>query len=396
MKHVKLFEEFVQSNRSKEVNEANILGSLIATVLAYGINVFIDAVWPTLERAWKLISPQKHHRVIRALGKDKAFNKEMFEVITSTGKYKDKLYFNRFVLRDVIAEVPAFKAVVQKFGAEEDAPKIAKQIADVIVDNRSWIKDRLAEVQNEAFDTGKVLMGDPDGAKTTYKYSQDQWKRLGVPFEPNTMDEKQLIDLLREWIKGESRNPELGKLLKELMPLKKKFPQILDPIKGRDVYDGTFFYRGTLVPMKDMLALKGWFVNGDVSFYEGAIECKAPYVWNSINTKGFTSLTPSPETAQEFALAYMQEAGMDYNTTLIDRIQEGSGMIPVLVKIEDTHKDVIMNPNFLNTVGGLMEYETFLIGNKTKAYSMIIPYWDRIELIAQQIDVDLSQYFKMK
>ena len=81
MKRVKLFEEFIQDEKSREVNEAgNILGTLIAAVLAYGINVFIDVLWPTLERAWKLISPQKHHKVIRALGKDKTFNKEMKEL----------------------------------------------------------------------------------------------------------------------------------------------------------------------------------------------------------------------------------------------------------------------------------------------------------------------------
>ncbi|MGA1386052.1 MAG: hypothetical protein ACO306_04945 [Flavobacteriaceae bacterium] len=249
------------------------------------------------------------------------------------------------------------------------------------------------EFVNE-FDTGKVLMGDPDGDKTTYRYSQDEWKRLKLPFEPNTMDEKELLDLLREWIRSESKNPKLGKLLKQLMPLKKKFPQILDPTKGRDVYDGTFFYRGTLVPVKEMLALKPWFNNYDVSFAEGALESSAPYTWNSVNTKGFTSLTPSIETAQEFAIAYMEKAGMDYDRSLIKRIEEGSGMIPIMVKIEDTNKDLIMNPNFLNTVGGLMEYETFLIGNKVKVHSVIIPYWDRIAGEARDMDIDIRKYFK--
>ena len=114
-------------------------------------------------------------------------------------------------------------------------------------------------------ETGKVLLGEPKGANWSPIYT-DRWKELKIPFEPNTMDEMELLDLLRDWITKESKNPKLGEFLKQLLPLKKKFPKVLDPTSGREVYDGNTFYRGTLIPLKDVLKLKGWFRNNSIDF----------------------------------------------------------------------------------------------------------------------------------
>lgn len=241
------------------------------------------------------------------------------------------------------------------------------------------------------FKIGNVLLGEPDG--TNWHPDISRWKELGIPYEPNTIDEKQLVQLIRDWILKMRSDPDLGELLKELLPLKSKFPIILDPTKGRSVYEGTSLYRGTLVPLKDVLGLSGWAINDSLDFPYGAIETKAPYVWNAVSRKGFTSLTPSIDVADGFAADYMGDSGMRF-IDIVRRLQDGSGMIPVVIRIEDTHKDVIMNPKVMNIIGGLGEYEVLLVGSQVKVKSVIVPNWKLIQEAAQKLKIDLTQYFK--
>lgn len=246
---------------------------------------------------------------------------------------------------------------------------------------------------------GGVLFGEPKGVSwnplgtDNYAGFENKWKELGLPYEPNTIDEKQLLDLLRGWITQEEKDPKLGEFLKQLLPLKKKFPTILDPIKGRSIYDGTSFYRGTLVPLKDILNLNNWTTNNSVDFPFGSIESRSPYNWSAVSEKGFTSLTPSAEIADGFAADYMSKNGMKF-TDIVNRLVDGSGMIPIIVKIQDTHPDVIMNPKVMNLIGGLGEYEVLLIGSKAKVEAVIVPNWQLIEKAADELGVNLTQYFK--
>ena len=253
-------------------------------------------------------------------------------------------------------------------------------------------KVKLFEEFVNELEVGKVLFGEPKGMNWEPRFT-DRWKELKIPFEPNTIDEKQLIDLLRDWITKESKNPQLAEFLRQLLPLKKKFPKVLDPTSGREVYDGNTFYRGTLIPMKDALKLNGWFRNNSVDFNYGAIETNAPYTWTAVSSKGFTSLTPTAEVADGFAADYMQKNGMQWSD-IIKRLENGSGMIPVIITVEDTHPDILMNPKLMNQIGGLGEYEVLLIGNKTRVKSVILPNWEFIEKAAAEESVDLTKYFK--
>jgi hypothetical protein len=250
---------------------------------------------------------------------------------------------------------------------------------------------KLIDLLNE-LQIGKVLFGEPKGSEWDPRFT-DRWKELNIPYEPNTYDEKQLLDLLRDWITKESKNPKLAEFLRELLPLKKKFPKILDPTQGRKVYDGTSFYRGTLIPLKDVLNLDGWKPLNSVDFEYGAIESKSPYTWESMSQKGFTSLTPLSETADGFASDYMRNFGISFKG-IADRIKDGVGMIPVIIKIQDTHPDLLMNPQVMNEIGGLGEYEVLLIGGQTKVESVIIPNWELIKSAGEEEGIDVTEYFK--
>lgn len=244
----------------------------------------------------------------------------------------------------------------------------------------------------QEFETGNVLLGAPDG--TNWHPDTSKWKELGIPYEPNTIDEKQLIQLIRDWILKMRSDPDLGELLRELLPLKKKFPIILDPTKGRSVYEGTTFYRGTLLPLSDLIYRNsGWKLNTSPDFPYGAIESNIPYTWEVTGRKGFTSFTPVAETADGFAADYMQSNGMRF-TNIVNRLEDGSGMIPAIITIADTYPDAIMNPKVLNAIGGLGEYEVLVLGKQIKARSVIVPNWKLIQEAAQKLGVDLTQHFK--
>ena len=70
-------------------------------------------------------------------------------------------------------------------------------------------------------------------------------------------------------------------------------------------------------------------------------------------------------------------------------------MIPVILKIDDTYPTALMNPRVMNLVGGLGEYEVFVIGDQIKVKSIIVPNWKIIQDKAEDgLGVDLTKYFK--
>ena len=79
------------------------------------------------------------------------------------------------------------------------------------------------------FNYGEVLFGDPSVAQDEERYK----RLLKLPFEPNTLEEDQLIKMLKDWFHNEKAASFLGKALRELLPLKKKFPKVLEPTEGR-------------------------------------------------------------------------------------------------------------------------------------------------------------------
>lgn len=256
------------------------------------------------------------------------------------------------------------------------------------------------EFLNE-FNYGKILFGDPSVANDEERYK----RLLKLPFEPNTMEEYQLIAMLKDWFHQEKAAPFLGKALKELLPLKKKFPKILEPTKGRDnMYDGTEFFRGTMMPLKQVLGLtKTWKKYDGIGLYsDEAIEADVKFTWNAKSRKGFTSFSPSSETAEEFADQIGQEEYGAYTPgyNIIKKLQDGdtSGNIPVILKIKDTHPQALMNPEFTSTVSFFHdEFEIFVIGSNIQIDGIIIPRWEQYTNAATTEGFDqLDKYFNIR
>jgi hypothetical protein len=249
----------------------------------------------------------------------------------------------------------------------------------------------------EAFEYEDQLLTDPDGVQF-----KDRLKALKLPVEPNTYDEQRFIEMLKDWFNHEQADGALGSVLWELLPLKKKFPKVLDPSKGRNLYEGTTLYRGTMLPLSKVLALKGqWKKYTGVGLYGDAIEMDVKFKWDFKGDKGFTSFTPASETAEGFAdsISYEEFKPFRPGYGVTKTLGSGSigGKIPVILKIKDTHPQALFNPQFTTSISPFLdEWEIFLVGYTAQVDGIMIPRWDDYENAAIDLGVDLSQYFNLK
>jgi hypothetical protein len=247
----------------------------------------------------------------------------------------------------------------------------------------------------ESFEYGDQLLSDPDGVQF-----KERLKALKLPAEPNTYDEQRFIEMLQDWFSREHVDSALGSTLWELLPLKKKFAKVLDPSKGRSLYDGTTLYRGTMIPLSTVLNLKGqWKKYNGLGLHGEAIELDTKFDWSFKGDKGFTSFSPSIENAEEFAdtISYDYFKPFKPGYGIVKKLSENSksGQIPVILKIKDTHPLALFNPQFTTSVSAFRsEYEVFVIGAKAQVDGIIIPRWDDYQRTATEMGVDLSQYFK--
>lgn len=253
------------------------------------------------------------------------------------------------------------------------------------------------EFITEEFEYGDQLLSDPDGVQF-----KDRLKALKLPAEPNTYDEQRFVEMLQSWFNREYAESALGSILWELLPLKKKFPKVLDPSKGRKLYEGTQLYRGTLLPLSKVLDLKGtWKRNNNVGLTAEAIETDAKFNWTFRGEKGFTSFTPALEMAEDFANRISKDefTPVQPSQAIVQKLQRGSqgSLIPVILKINDTHPQALFNPQFTTAISAFRsEYEIFIVGAAIQVEGIIIPGWNDYERVATELGVDLTDYFNLK
>ena len=247
----------------------------------------------------------------------------------------------------------------------------------------------------EAFEYGDQLLSDPDGVRF-----RDRLKALKLPEEPNTYDEQRFIEMLQDWFHTEYADSALDTILWQLLPLKKKFAKVLDPSKGRNLYEGNMLYRGTMIPLSTVLNLKGnWKRYNGVGLLGDAIEMDTKFNWSFKSDKGFTSFTPASEAAEEFAdqISYEDFKPFKPGYGIAKKLSENSigGQIPVILKIKDTHPQALFNPQFTTSISAFTaEYEIFVVGARVQVDGIMIPRWDDYERSAIEFGVDLSKYFK--
>ena len=197
-------------------------------------------------------------------------------------------------------------------------------------------------------------------------YLVNYLKNLYAPdFEPNTKDEDELLKVLQNYYYANTGAKDLGKLLKGLVPLKSKFPKILDPAQSKDVggsgkpwqtgYEG-YAWRGATMKLSELQKLI------PQSRLVGQANEKDPkriridgfaiddpnFVYKSRGGYGFTSFSLDAYTADAF------------------KGQFDDDRVSVVYGVKLTDPNLIMNPDVSNLLSKYKEYETLYVGDKVK------------------------------
>ena len=232
------------------------------------------------------------------------------------------------------------------------------------------LKDILKEL-----DYGNKLWADPDYTK--YVENEDGYKDLlkkmykdtspdGYYLEPDTYEEGELWHALKSYIEegGEPMNFKL----RDLLSLKKYFPKMLDP--GLLINPGDQVYRG----MTDT-------VNNVVEYIKNAKEIEQlggkkqrsakqvnrgkHILLKGVDTqilsrgkKGFLSATYDPQIATTF---------LSMNSG-----EKGRWPIAAVNTYSELADKAIMNPGFMEIMGGMGEEEFWIVGNSFPAKDIII------------------------
>jgi len=242
-------------------------------------------------------------------------------------------------------------------------------------------------------DYGKELFGQ----NLPNRRYNPNWKKLIPNEEPNTDDENKALYLLKKWYDDEKSPAELTKLFGELLKLKSKFPNVLNPTMGRSTYENNEFFRGTLLPLSHLIKLGGWENYDGLDFDDrGAIQTKSSYLWKPKSSKGFTSVTPTPHLALNFALdyAWRKVKGMWERNILKSLQGKGDTLVPVILVFKDTHPNMIINPIFSNLLSANVESEVILVGKSSKPSYIIVPNFDVVQQEAEEENIKLHNYFK--
>lgn len=242
-------------------------------------------------------------------------------------------------------------------------------------------------------DYGKELFGQ----NLPNRRYNPNWKKLIPNEEPNTDDENKALTLLKKWYDDEKSSAELTKLFGELLKLKSKFPNVLNPTMGRSTYENNEFFRGTLLPLSHLIKLGGWEKYDGLDFDDrGAIQTKSSYLWKPKSSKGFTSVTPTPHLALNFALdyAWKKVKGMWERNILKSLQGKGDTLVPVILVFKDTHPNMIINPIFSNLLSANIESEVILVGKSSKPSYIIVPNFDVVQQEAEEENIKLHNYFK--
>ena len=178
-----------------------------------------------------------------------------------------------------------------------------------------WLKKSVSklteEKMQEDLEIGDKLWADPKvGGDIPKKYNEFIRSLYSPNFEPNTKDEEQLLNLLKLYFDDEKYGGYLGPRLKDLAPLKSKFPKILDPRAAKDEpYFGGwrsglegYAWRGSRMPISQYEKLIRKSSMGGSALNPIAIIPNPGITYNPRGSKGFVSFSTDLTTADDFAV----------------------------------------------------------------------------------------------
>ena len=217
----------------------------------------------------------------------------------------------------------------------------------------------------EKLNVGDKLWADVDGEGK--KSWNDFISKLYAPdFEPNTDDEKKVLKALTNYFRT-NKSGELGVYLKDLVPLKSKFPQILDPRAQGYIpasseetewvsNGGDYAWRGATMPLSQAQKLIRDADYKHTPFFSnrGFIINQPNITYVSRGKKGFTSFSSDLRGALQF------RGGM------------GSDAVSVIYGVKKSNPNLVMNPDASDSISVFKENEILYVGNDVEPDIVII------------------------
>lgn len=217
----------------------------------------------------------------------------------------------------------------------------------------------------ENLNVGDKLWADIDGEE------KEDWgkfiSKLYAPdFEPNTDDEKKVLKALTNYFRT-NKSGELGVYLTDLVPLKSKFPQILDP-RSQDYTPasseetewvsngGDYAWRGATMPLSQAQKLiRDAEYKHTFLFSERGFVINQPNItYVSRGERGFTSFSADLKGALNF------------------KGRMGSDSVSVIYGVKKSNPNLVMNPDASDSISVFKENETLYVGDNVQPDVVII------------------------
>ena len=241
------------------------------------------------------------------------------------------------------------------------------------------------------FEAGDKLFADRgNNAGSTTNWKNWIEKMYAPDYEPNTEDEDKLLTLLSAYLE----NPDSGDFgsalnLKDLLPLKKKFPKVLDPSvpsTARERAGGgstelagynNYVWRGATMKLSTLQKLlpKGKWAGSPAHDWSAAF-VKPGITYKSRGSYGFTSFSQSAAQASVFKGKYDDQR------------------VSVIIGIKNTHPKLLFTPGFMNALSRYAEYETLFVGKDVKPDIIIINDSRIIRQFIKDIQAEEERVYK--
>lgn len=219
----------------------------------------------------------------------------------------------------------------------------------------------------ERLDVGDKLWADEGGVASLAKRWKGFIDKLYAPdYEPNTDDEEKVLELLMNYFRT-NKSGELGAYLKDLLPLKSKFPQILDPqLQGyipaasEDTEwvsnGGDYAWRGATMPLNQAQKLirDAEYKHTRMFSDRGFVINQPNITYVSRGERGFTSFSSDLRGALNF------------------KGKMGSDAVSVIYGVKKSNPNLVMNPDASDSISMFKENETLYVGDNVQPDVVII------------------------
>ena len=225
--------------------------------------------------------------------------------------------------------------------------------------------EQLYKTIREKLNVGDKLWADVDGEGK--KSWNDFISKLYAPdFEPNTEDEEKVLGLLMNYFRT-NKSGELGVYLKDLVPLKSKFPQILDPRAQGYIpasseetewvsNGGDYAWRGATMPLSQAQKLirDAEYKHTPMFSNRGFVINQPNITYVSRGERGFTSFSSDLKGAIQF------------------KGKMGSDAVSVIYGVKKSNPNLVMNPDASDSISMFKENETLYVGDNVEPDVVII------------------------